>query len=70
MKKIIFIFIGIFSIISCTNDFLEINDGNVSSTTEINNDHKITETEALEIVNKLFAKTRTNFNHSIDYVLR
>jgi len=69
MKKIIFIFIGIFSIISCTNDILKINDGNVSSTKEINNDHKITETEALEIVNKLFAKTRTNFNHSIDYVL-
>lgn len=69
MKKIIFIFIGIFSIISCTNDILEINDGDISPKKEISNEHKITEEGALKLVNKLFVKTRSNTDISVDYVL-
>ena len=69
MKKIIFIFIGIFSIISCTNDILEINDEDISPKKEISNEHKITEEGALKLVNKLFVKTRSNTDISVDYVL-
>lgn len=69
MKKIIFIFIGIFSIISCTNDILEINDANVSPTKGINNGNKITETNALNIASKIFNKTRSVSDYTIEYVL-
>lgn len=69
MKKIIFIFIGIFSIISCTNDILEINDANVSPTKGINNGNKITETNALNIASKIFNKTRSVSDYTIQYVL-
>lgn len=69
MKKLIFIIIGIFFTISCTNDILEKNDRNIYSKKENNDIHKITENNALNIASKIFNKTRSITDYTIEYIL-
>ena len=69
-KSLLIISIIISAFVSCTTDVIELDESNnLIPKTQNNSANKITEADALDIAGKIFHKTRSIDDYSIEYVL-
>lgn len=71
MKKLfVFSVVMLFVVFSCTTDTFDSDEGQIVFSKETKNViHKITESDALDIADKIFEKTRSVSDYTVEYVL-